>query len=68
MFDCHYLGKTCGTKYSRMNQVKFVVESLENYEVIWSASADHITSNFKGFLPQILLGLFLNTLSHMVEK
>ena len=57
-----------GQKYSRMNQVKFAEESLENYEVIWSASADHITSNFKGFLPQILLGIFLNTLSRMVEK
>ena len=29
MFDCHYLGKTYGTKYSRMNQVKFVVEALK---------------------------------------
>ena len=34
---------TCGTKYSRMDQVKF----------------------FKGCLPQILLGPFLNALSHV---
>ena len=33
-----------GTKYSRMDQVKF----------------------FKGYLPQILLGLFLDTLSHLL--
>ena len=33
-----------GTKYSRMDQVKF----------------------FKGCLPQVLLGPFLNTLSHLL--
>ena len=44
-------------KYSRMEQVKFVEDSLEG---------DHTPSNFfKGCLPQILLGPFLNTLSHI---
>ena len=37
------LNTRCGTKYSRMDQVKF----------------------FKGCLPQILLGPFLNIFSHM---
>ena len=36
-------GQTFGTKYSRMDQVKF----------------------FKGCLPQILLGPFLNALTHL---
>ena len=40
---------TYGTKYSRMDQVKFVENNL-----------------LKGCLTQILLGPFLNTLSHIV--
>ena len=38
-----------GKKYSRVDQVKFVVDSF-----------------FKGCLPQILLGPFLNALSHLI--
>ena len=41
-----YERKICGTKYSRMDQVKF----------------------FKGCFPQILLGRFLNTVSHIFFK
>ena len=51
-----YFGGICGAKYSRMDQVKF--------KMIWSASGDHITF-FKGCIPQILLGPFLNILSHV---
>ena len=40
-----------GTKYSRMDQIKFVEGTLYKF--------------FKGCLPQILLGPFLNTLSHI---
>ena len=54
------IGKnTSGDKYSIMDQEKFAEDGLQK---VWSV-ADHITSNFfKGCLPQILLGLFLNTL------
>ena len=39
--------------------------TFKKFKVIWSASAS-ITSNiFKGCLPQILFGPFLNILSHM---
>ena len=38
--------------------------AFKTFEVIWSTSSNHITSkNFKGCLPQVLLGSFLNTLS-----
>ena len=41
-------------------------QPLKKFEVIWSASADYITSNFlKGCLLQILLGPFLNTLPYV---
>ena len=33
------------TKFSRMDQVKFVEDSFQKSEVIWAAEADHITSN-----------------------
>ena len=55
-----------GTKYSRMEQVKFVEANLQK---IWS---DMICLSrpchfrfFKGCLPQISLGPFLNTLSQI---
>ena len=47
---------TYGSRYSRMDQVKFVEDSL---------SRPCPFRFFKGCLPQILLGPFLNTLSHM---
>ena len=57
---------TFGTKFSRMDEVKFVGDSLKK---IWS---DMVCLNrtyhfkfFKGCLPQILLGIFLNTFSHL---
>ena len=46
-----------GTKYSRMNHVKFVEDSLKKIKGLWF---------FKGGLPQILLSPFLNTLSFML--
>ena len=47
-------------KYSRMNQVKFVEDSLK---------ADDATSSFlKAVLPQILLDPFLNTFSHLWKR
>ena len=50
------------SKYSRMDQVKFVEDSLSK---IWR---DMVCLSFKFckvYLPQILLGSFLNTLPHM---
>ena len=50
-----------GTKYSRMNQVKFVEESLYKF---WRVMVcfKYLKAIFKGCLPQILLGPFLNTI------
>ena len=31
-----------GSRYSRMDQVKFVEDSLKKFEVIWSALADPV--------------------------
>ena len=48
-----------GTKYSRMDEVKFVEDSLKKFEGIWSAlDKPYSFKFFKGFLPQILLGSF----------
>ena len=53
-------------KYSRMDQVIFVEDSLQK---IWRDMVclrrPYPFKYFKGRLPQILLGLFLNTLSQM---
>ena len=55
-----------GTKYSRMDQVKFVEESLKRFEGVWSAlKRQYSFKFFKGCSPQILLGPFLNTL-HLI--
>ena len=58
-----YLQCTNGTKYSRMDQVKIVEDSLSK---IWShmvyLSSPHLFKFFKGCLPLHLLGAFLNTL------
>ena len=70
-----------GTKYSRMDQVKFVKDGLEkngsdkvclSSEIcggqplkILKWSGPYHVKFFKGCLPQISLGLFLNTLSQM---
>ena len=53
------------TKYLRMDQVKSVEDSLWK---IWSFSRPyHFPFKFfKGYLPQVLLGPFLNTLSHLL--
>ena len=45
-----------------MDQVKFVEDSLKKFEGVWSA---YPFKFFKGCLPQILLGPFLNTLSQI---
>ena len=55
-----------GTEYSRMDQVKFVEDSLSK---IWRdmvcLSRPYPLSFPEGCLPQILLGSFLNTWTHM---
>ena len=51
---------TLGTKYSRMDQINFVEGSLYG---IWRGIA-YLSRPYPYCLPQILLGLFLNTLSH----
>ena len=51
-----------------MDQVKFVEDSLQKIEVIWSAlSRPYDFKFFKGCLPQILLGPFLNTYMILVD-
>ena len=47
-----------GTKYSRMDQVKFLEDSL-------CLGRPYRFKSFKGCLPQISLGPFLNTLSQI---
>ena len=43
-------------------------QPLKKVEVIWSASSrPYHFKSFKGCLPQILLGPFLNTFSQMTE-
>ena len=55
-----------GSSYSRMDQVKFVENSLWN---IWTdmvcVGRPYHVKYFKGCLPQILLGSFMNTLIQM---
>ena len=60
------LSRTYGTKYSRMDQVKFVEDSLYKIwsDVVCLGRPYHFKLS-KGCLPRILLGLFLNTLSLM---
>ena len=57
---------TNGTKYSRMDQVKFVKDSLSK---IWRGKIcikqTIFLQIFKGCLPQILFGPFLNTLTQI---
>ena len=49
-----------------MDQVKFGKTALKKFEVIWSVlSKPYHFKFFKGSLPQILLGPFLNTLAHI---
>ena len=33
-------------RYSRMDQINFVEDSLKKFEMIWSPEAEQITSNF----------------------
>ena len=51
-----------GTKYSKMEQLKFLEDSLKK---IWGDTVC-LSRFFKGSLPQISLGPFYNTLSHLV--
>ena len=48
-----------GSKYSRMDQVKFVATAFKKFEEIWFAFTFS-----KGCLPQILLGPFFNPGTH----
>ena len=57
-----------GTLYSRMDQVKFLEDGLYKIEGVWSAlGRPYPIKFFKGCLPQIFLGPFLNTLSQMLD-
>ena len=55
-----------GSRFSKMDQVKFVEDSLKSIgsNMICLGRPYHF-QYFKGCLPQTLLHLFLNTLSHM---
>ena len=52
------------SKYSIMDQVKFVERVFIKFEEIRSAYHIHFFKLFKGCVPHILLGPFLNTLYH----
>ena len=57
---------SCGSRYSRMCQVKFAWDSLEKVWsdlVCWGRPCEF--KFFKSCLPQYLLGIFLNTLTHV---
>ena len=64
-----YFTWTFGSRYSRMDRVKFVEDSLYK---IWSVMAclsrPYHFKFFKGYLPQVLLGPFLNSLTHLYIK
>ena len=50
-----------------MGLVKFAEDSFKKFEGVWSAwSSLYPFKFFKGCLPQVLLGLFLNILFHIV--
>ena len=51
----------------RSDRVQFVEDSLEKTwsDMVWLGRSYHLRC-FKSCLPQILLGLFLNTLSHIL--
>ena len=49
---------TFETKYLRVNQVKFGEDTFKKFEFKF----------FKSCLPQVLLGPFLNTLTHLSDK
>ena len=53
------------TKYSRMDQVKFVEDSLSKILRDMVCCRLYLFKFFKGYFPQILLGSFLNTLPHV---
>ena len=63
-----YLTDKFDTKYSRVDQVNFVEDSLYK---IWRdmicLSRPYLFKFFKGCLPQILLGPLLNTFYHLID-
>ena len=60
---------TSGTKYSRVEQVKSVDDSLLKIrsDVVCLSRPYHLKI-FKGCLPQILLSPFLNTLTQVFQS
>ena len=57
------------SKYSRMDQVKFAKTAFKKIEEVWSAlGRPYPFKCFKGCLPQILFGLFLNISSNMSKR
>ena len=57
------------TKYSRMDQIKFMEGSLlKIWRSMFCLSRPYSFKCFKGCLPQILLGPFLNTLPQMFSE
>ena len=61
------MNKEIGSKYSRIDQVKLVEDSLQN---IWRdmicLSRAYPFKFFESCLPEILVGPFLNTLFHII--
>ena len=55
------------TKYSRVDQTKFVEDSPKKLEVILCLNKPYHLEFFKGCLPQILPGPLLNTLSPFTQ-
>ena len=58
-----------GSRYSRLDQVKFVEDSLlKTWSDMVCQSKPYHFEFFKDFLPQILVGPFLNILTHIFHK
>ena len=55
-----------GTKNSRMDLKNVQKTAFKKFEGVWSAAGrPYLFKNFKGCIPQILLGPFLCTLTHL---
>ena len=66
--SCKHKTGSFGKKYSRMDQGKFVEKSLwKIWRDVVCLSRSYPFKFCKDYLPQILLGPFLNTLSHLEQ-
>ena len=66
MWSTLKLGFLNGSRYSRIDQVRFVEDSLKIWKDIQILKSCHLKF-FRACLPQILLAPFLNTLTQMIN-